>query len=508
MEAARVCRDLVSRLAAQVTPDGCAPGPCASRVLESALLLALLRREGQHPGVQKGLEGFLSRDTGGGGSRFDSALSDAVLTGRQADADWVHAELLAGFDHFTFARKRLFFDVCLAAVGAIDFHPGMRPERIDSGNRAPWVQMIMLALKVTIAHGLRRPEAVTAVEHERLVTLLREGQRRGVWENHVTAHLLALLAVSAVAPRSADVAKGLRLLVECVNPDGGLPSIANLSVFCTGVAGLALARAGADRQVTERMGDYLAARQGPDGGWPFGEHMMQSDVDTTSYALAFLAFLDTGRYAKPLQRAGIYLSAIAGQDGGFPTYVAGDPSEVGMTGGAASALGWAGETHAGLLENAARYLLGAQKPDGTFERSWTLSEANTIWRAMWALHSLPPSRLPQLRAAREQAVARSHRFLDLAQNGDGGWGYRLGDASDTTSTAYSLLALSAMGRPAGTDVTARRGVLHLLARQEADGGFTALPDQVAPRPLLFDAPVFADIWALLALGACDESRRW
>jgi squalene-hopene/tetraprenyl-beta-curcumene cyclase len=484
------------------------PGPCASRVLESALLLSLLRRQRQHTTAQRGLETFLGRGPGAGTTRFDSALSDAVLAGRKSDADWVHAEVLAGFDHFTFARKRLFFDVCLATVGAIDFNPGMQPERINSGNRAPWVQMIMLALKVTIAHGLDRPEAVTTAERELLVKLLREGQRRGVWENHVTAHLLALRAVSAFAPGSADVAEGIGLLVECLNPDGGLPSIANLSVFCTAPTGLGLVRAGADRELTQRMGDYLTARQSPDGGWPFGENMVQSDVDTTSYAVAFLAAADSRRYAKPLERAGKYLSAIVGRDGGFPTYVAGDPSEVGMTGGAASALGWAGETHAALLENAARYLLGAQKADGTFERSWTLSEANTIWRAMWALHSVPASRLPGLRADRAQAVARSRRFFDLARNDDGGWGYRPGDASDTTSTAYSLLALSAMGRHVGTDHVVRRGIFHLLARQEMDGGFSALPDQVAPRPLLFDAPVFADIWALLALGACDESWHW
>ncbi|WP_404962633.1 hypothetical protein [Streptomyces sp. 147326] len=145
-EVDRARHDLANHLAAQVRDDGSVPGPCASRVLESALLLSLLRRQRHHTTAQRSLEGFLTRDPDARTTRFDSALSDAVLAGRQSDADWVHTELLAGFDRFTFARMR-----------------------------------------------------------ELLVKLLREGQRRGVWENHVTAHLLALRAVSVFAPGSADV---------------------------------------------------------------------------------------------------------------------------------------------------------------------------------------------------------------------------------------------------------------------------------------------------------------
>ena len=52
-----------------------------------------------------------------------------------------------------------------------------------------------------------------------------------------------------------------------------------------------------------------------------------------------------------------------------------------MTAGAVSALAWNGADHADVLDGAARWLLDSQHKDGTFERSWSLSEANTIWRA-------------------------------------------------------------------------------------------------------------------------------
>jgi squalene-hopene/tetraprenyl-beta-curcumene cyclase len=502
----RARADLIGHLAGQVKADGSVPGPCKSRTLESALLLVLLRADGRHPREKARLTDFLTAGAGSIENRFDTALRGAVLTGATVDAVWVHEELLADFDHFSSVRKRLLFDVCLALVGAIPFNEEMAPERIRPENRVHWVEMIMLALKVLIAHGLRTPGTVTEADRDRLLKLLWAGQRGGVWENHVTAHLLALLAVQAFSPHDPVIAEGIGPLLGCQNDDGGIPGIANLSVFCTGPAGLALARAGADRDLLQQMGDYLAGEQLPDGGWPFGENMVQSDVDTSSYAVSFLATADSRRHRATLDRAGAYLRNIAGEDGGFPTYLRGDPAEVGMTSGGASALGWFGEEHADLVERSAHYLLDSQKPDGTFERSWSLSEANTIWRAMWALHALPPARRPSLSGRIRAAAARSLRFLDLAQNADGGWGYRPGYLSDTTSTAYSVLALSAMGRQLGRDVTLRRGVFHLLARQEADGSVAALPDQVAPRPLLFDAPVFAGIWALLALASCDQDQ--
>ncbi|SMF44616.1 squalene-hopene/tetraprenyl-beta-curcumene cyclase [Streptomyces sp. Amel2xC10] len=500
----RVCASLASAVGA----DGAVRRPCASRALESALLLVLLRRRGGHPRQERELAGFLADPRAQAGG-FDAALAQAVLHGRRSRTDVVGGELLAEFDHFSLARKRLLFDVYLAVAGAVPFDTSMlRPHRAadrgDAGadNTVTWIEMIMLSARVLVAHGLGSGAQVTDGERERLLELLGSS-RAPVWENYTAAHLLALLAVQEFAPGHRLVETGTAAVLACRNPDGGVPSMSNLDVFSTGPAVLALARAGADRALLHRMCDYLIDRQMQYGGWAFGEDMRHSDVDAGSYAAAALAAVDPARHRDALLRAGEYFRGIAGRDGGFPTYMKGDPSEVGMTAGAVSALAWNGSGHGDLLDGAARWLLDAQREDGTFERSWSLSEANTIWRAMWALHSMPEPTRTALKGRIADAGAAARRFLARAQNGDGGWGYRPGDASDTASTCYSLLALSAMGRRPRQDAGMRAGLAHLLSRQQSDGTFTALPDQVAPRPLLFDAPVFTDIWVLLALTGCD-----
>ncbi|MFJ1548089.1 prenyltransferase/squalene oxidase repeat-containing protein [Streptomyces sp. NPDC088246] len=503
-------------LTAVVGSDGTVRRPCASRALESALLLVLLRRCGSHPQEQRELAAYL----GGPQARadaFGTAMARAALDGLSPGTDVVGSQLLAGFDHFSRVRKRLLFDVYLAVAGAAPFDESMlRPPRepdrsadagSDSGggdNTVTWIEMIMLSVRVVVAHGLGAGDQVTEWERGRLLELLGSS-RTPVWENYPAAHLMALLAVHEFAPGHALVQSGVAAVLACRNTDGGVPSMANLDVFSTGPAGLALARAGADRGLLHRMCDYLTGQQMPDGGWAFGEHMGHSDVDASSYAAACLAAVDPARHRPALKRAGGYFRSIAGRDGGFPTYMKGDPSEVGMTAGALCALAWNGAAHGDLLANGARWLLDAQHKDGTFERSWSLSEANTIWRAMWALHSMPEPARTTLAQRIADASDASYRFLARAQNDDGGWGYRPGDPSDTTSTSYSLLALSAMNRRRQEDQVVRAGVEHLLSRQRPDGTFTALPDQVAPRPLLFDVPVFTDIWVLLALTACDTA---
>ncbi|MEV6580892.1 prenyltransferase/squalene oxidase repeat-containing protein [Streptomyces sp. NPDC051582] len=501
---------VVARLSAAVGADGAVRRPCASRTLESALLLVLLRRHGGLARQEEQLVRYLAAPQAQA-TGFDAALAQAVLHGRTVDTDVVADELLAGFDHFSVSRKRLLFDVYLAVAGAAAFQPSMlRPVRTagpGEDNTVTWIEMIMLSVRVLVAHGLGSAAEITEGEKGRLLDLLGSS-RAPVWENYAAAHLLALLAVQHLTPGHPLVDTGVEALVACRNSDGGVPSMSNLDVFNTGPAGLALARAKADPALLYRMSDYLLTQQMPDGGWAFGEDMRHSDVDASSYAAACLATVDPVRHRSALERAAGYFRGIVGQDGGFPTYMAGDPSEVGMTGGAVSSLAWDGVGNADLLRGAARYLLDAQREDGTFERSWSLSEANTIWRALWALYSMPDPTRTTLKQRIADAGAASGRFLAQAQNTDGGWGHRPGDASDIASTCYSLLALSSMGRRVGADAAVRSGVTYLLAHQDSDGGFTALPDQVAPRPLLFDAPVFSDIWALLALTSCDSDWNW
>jgi hypothetical protein len=62
-------------------------------------------------------------------------------------------------------------------------------------------------------------------------------------------------------------------------------------------------------------------------------------------------------------------------------------------------------------------------------------------------------------------------LIDSAANGDGGYGYQAGDASDTNTTAYVLQSLLSAGQdPAGNWCTALR-YRYLFSEQMADGSF-------------------------------------
>ncbi len=152
--------------------------------------------------------------------------------------------------------------------------------------------------------------------------------------------------------------------------------------------------------------------------------------------------------------------------------------------------------HTALLERATRYLINAQKPDGTFERSWSLSEANAMMRSLNAL-TLTHRHNPASHQGRlAPAIDSIHQRLLVTPNADGGWGQTPGEDSDPMSTAYTLTALAPTHR---THPTVQAGLHYLLGQQAPDGGYSCLSDQAAPRPLRYTVPVLADIFVLLAL---------
>ncbi|HEX8539816.1 MAG TPA: prenyltransferase/squalene oxidase repeat-containing protein, partial [Cystobacter sp.] len=302
------------------------------------------------------------------------------------------------------------------------------------------------------------------------------------------------LALRHFPQHCLSVQNGISLLVSVQNADGGIPFIAGLEIFCTATAGLALAGAGAEPALLSRMADYLVGEQKPDGGWAYAEDVHQTDVDDTAYCLEFLRALDPVHHAQAITRAEAYLVKMQGRDGGFPTFVAGSKSEIAMTAGALNALASNHEQYDALITRGIRYITGHQKADGTFERSWSLSETNAIFRSLLALRLLPES-ASGLRPAVNQAEQRSLEYLRRSQNADGGWGQRAGDASDSISTSYALIALSHFNEQA----TLKRGVRYLVRQQQSDGRFLSIPDQAGPRPIAWNVPVLSDIFALLAL---------
>lgn len=121
-----------------------------------------------------------------------------MLHGQRTGADVVGQELLADFEHFSIARKRLLFDVYLAVAGAVPFEETMlQPVRVagpGEDNTVSWIEMIMLSVRVLAAHGLGKATDVTDPQRGRLLELLGSSSAP-VWENYPAAHLRALSAV-------------------------------------------------------------------------------------------------------------------------------------------------------------------------------------------------------------------------------------------------------------------------------------------------------------------------
>ncbi|MFJ8140915.1 FAD-binding protein [Streptomyces sp. NPDC096013] len=494
----RGVRALTQHLAVAVDAGGSVDDRCGSRVLESTLLLALLRDLGVEPGEQKRLAGFLNRRRRGA-SRVDALLIDACLdpAGMAGRARGMAADVAMTVSGGTVGRGRLkavmlatvLHLLCGSPLDHEDAPAPVGPEGITT-----FTDVHVLSTRVIHAHACGRPHAVTDTERDRLVSLLSSGRDRMLWEASATTHLLGLHALRTFRPGARAVEDGVLRLCLAINADDGVPFLDSQDLWLTAVAGLAFTREDTLAPFVARMADHVAAWQAPDGGWPFATGMQQTDVDTTTRCMEFLHAAAPVRRRRTLEKATRYLTEIAGPDGGFPTWVHGDSPDLDMTAGAILALAPDAAQHERLLAGALEFVLNAQLPDGSFERSWTVSEASAILRAMDALHAVPAS-TPDLTARIVAATARSVARLTQTQHPDGGWGQHPDDPSDVLSTAQAVPVLARHGDP----LTLSRAVTCLLRRQDADGGFTSVPDQVGPRPLPFDYPVLTDIHTLSAL---------
>ncbi|MFI7454299.1 haloacid dehalogenase-like hydrolase [Nonomuraea sp. NPDC049714] len=472
-------------------------GRCASRVCESALMLTLTRREKLEPRTQQALRAYLERARADAGD-YDRAVIDATLHGVPArDPERLAEHACEGAGQPCSARNKLALVSVLALVGPEPFSVRADSDAFEHHGQVAWTALRLMAI-----HLLNTADPVPAELTERLLNRTEQGQRHGVWEKFAFSHLFALLALNRVLPGHPVIRQGVRHLAACQNPDGGMPMIASEEVFATVTAGLALARAGVPARILTAMGDYLAAQQRPDGGWAYAEGVRTTDTDSTTHVLRFLHDVDPAAYQQAIGRARRNLSTLQDPSGGFPTYLPGQPCEVTMTANAVAALAPYAWAHRPALDRATGYLLAAQRPDGTFERSWSLSEANAMSHTMHALHTAY-RRNPGTHAGRVlPAIAAARRRLWTTANPDGGWGQIPGRPSDPISTAYTLFALGPADHRGGID----RGIRYLLDRQDTDGGYTSITDQAAPRPLPYDIPVLADHYVLLALAHLQANR--
>ncbi len=489
---------LAQHLAVAVDAAGHVDDRCGSRVLESTLLLALLRAQGAEPDEQDRLARFLRRRRPGAND-VDALLIDACLdpAGTAGRAPERAAALPLAMSSGTAGRGRLksvMLRTVLHLLCGSALESGDAPAPVAPAGLTTFTDVHLLSARIVHAHARHRPHEVTDAERNRLVSLLARGRNRVLWEASATTHLLGLHAVRTFRPGDPVLDDGLLRLCLAVNTDDGVPFLDSQDLWLTAVAGLAFTAEDSLARQVPRMADLVASWQAPDGGWPFATGMRQTDVDTTTRCMEFLHAAGPDRYREVLDRAAGYLTGIAGPDGGFPTWVRGDTPDLDMTAGAVLALAPRAARHERLLSGAIERVLEAQRPDGTFERSWTVSESSAVLRAVDALHAIPAADAG-LAARIAAATARAVRRLVATQRPDGGWGQVPGDPGDVLSTAQAVPVLARHGEP----LAVGRALTYLLERQDADGGFTAPPDQVGPRPLPFDYPVLADIHTLSAL---------
>ena len=434
-------------------------------------MLTLLKRQGVLPEAQAQLAAYLQAAPRHG--PFDSLVAGAAI-GRTPSAAGARA-FLASFSHWTGARKQLLLQSILRLLGYEVLPTGPVP---DYRGYATWTSLVLCAIGMTEAAGTADGEARLGY----LTGVLAE--RRGqVFDGNALAHLVALHCLHQVDPGHAAIGDGIAALEAMRHPGGGMPFIAGQEIFVTPLAASCLARAGAEGDLLERMGDFLVGAQLPDGGWSYTAVSSQSDVDGTSRCLEALRVIGASRYREALDRGERYLLSMAGADGSFPTYVRGHEGEVDMTAGAILALGpRLGE----LLTVSADFIASKQHRDGTFPVSWTISTASVASRAIDALEAS---------GLHGHSVQRAVRSLAGSQNADGGFGQRPGMPSDVLSTAQAVQALT--GRAPGRVVP--DALNYLTEQQHNDGSFTSVPDQVGPRPIPYDFPILATVQALFAL---------
>ncbi|KAK0568498.1 Lanosterol synthase (Oxidosqualene--lanosterol cyclase) [Tilletia horrida] len=125
------------------------------------------------------------------------------------------------------------------------------------------------------------------------------------------------------------------------------------------------------------------------------------------------------------------------------------------------------------VSRAVKYILKAQRPDGSWFGSWGICFTYAMMFSLESLHEAGYS------YANSEEVQRACQFLLSKQMADGGWGETYmanvtgqwvnSDESQVVQTAFALIALLHAGYPELEPI--KRGVELIMSRQQADGSW-------------------------------------
>lgn len=483
-------------LLAVLTVEGRWRGGCRSRLLESGLVLHLLRRLGESGAALRKLtryceaelaasappeQGRLEREL----SRLiaASALGQDVPTGQ---AERV-LDLLGGLDHHSRGRKQDFLLALLQELAPRGPWPQVcLPEPSPGAHR--WIKLITTALRLLAPDGGDR----AAMARE-----LTEAQGPdGGWERHLPATVTVLLALSAYDADSLAVRRGVRFLLAQQRADGGFPFISDEDTWVTGLTALTLAESGIQSGRLERAAEYLLSQQLADGGWGYAQTVSQADADDTSVITLFLTGFPGA--AGAAERGARHLLELQNDDGGFPTFARGAPSEVEITAKCIRTLAaFPGDAAALAVERGWRWLSTRQRPDGGFDGEWSRSPAFPVLHVVRAVTAAGERPGLSVAAVREGCA----NFLRRSVSADSGWRYTPQDTDvSLLTTAHAVAALGELPVPYADLIASA------LPWLVEPGAASTDPDSLGPRPFVYDVPILSQVYRLAALSATNRVR--
>jgi squalene-hopene/tetraprenyl-beta-curcumene cyclase len=481
-------------------PEGRIHGVCASRAIETALTVQLLKGMEDCDDLSEKLIAFcvtylneISEQDSTENEVYKgiSKLFVSAVVSERAGVDPVNdfEQILGRFNHPSKERKHVLYSVLLAEVGLLSFEEiKLSQHCFDSPNNQSWTSLVMIAAKVI--YGLNT-KAFTVSDED--LNLLVDGQSEdGSWDCHIFAGLIILIALKKTGQFSSAIEKGLTFVKAQIRPDGGVPFIPDVDCWITALSGIVFSRRNQPKH-SDAMADYIRKIQLEDGGWGFRKGLSASDTDDTSLCVLFLQLSAAEKSQQALSKGLKVLLDSQNTDGGFTTYVRGAPSEVEVTAHVIMSLSAEQRKHDSIIESACKWLATAQGADGSFRSEWVDTNLYSVSQVLFAINTLS-----NRNSLINEMAARGGQFLLKQQNIDGGWGNFHGAQSTALSTSYALIGLLSFDRIPAAEAVAR-GMRFLLTQQSENVVFRSAPDALGPRPLVYDIKLFAAIYGLWAL---------